>query len=503
MITTLVIDDNRIIREYFQTMIDWNSLGFDLIAVANNGITGWQAFNTHKPQLVITDVQMPGMSGLELARKIKEASPDTMIVFISNYEDFNYVKSAMDIGAYDYILKHETRGAKFDEKMLKIRRHFEMYTQSKRSYLESKLTLAFSSVGNPRLEKIFPNEYSMIILEQMSLLPPFSALTDREINEIDETAFQTFCSINTDKVICGIKIEKYRYAVLLAPDIDIVSFANRLCEYLYSLTRLRFYVFPLAEKCSINDCLSAYRECREYMKAKFFYKHDCLIQKPLPQTLSSSGPEVVPSEITSILTNTDIDRICELLDYYSRSIIKNRDYNKLCLFVSTLLDFMIQYGNSFSENEFVLCSENDINFWTNADEVFFWLKNKLIQLISLLNRNPILTYSGPVRSAIEYMSENYANSELSVGTVSSHVGIEANKLNKMIKDETGLTIIKWLTNIRIDKSKELLLQNKKLTQIYSDVGYTNISYFSNVFKKVCGVTPLEYRRNTLEKNHKA
>ena len=113
MIKTLIIDDNKIIREYFQTMIDWGARGFSLCAVANNGIMGWQEFSRHRPDVVITDVQMPGMSGLELSRKIREVSPDTLIIFISSYDNFNYVKDALEIGAFDYILKHETKGEKF------------------------------------------------------------------------------------------------------------------------------------------------------------------------------------------------------------------------------------------------------------------------------------------------------------------------------------------------------------------------------------------------------
>lgn len=72
-------------------------------------------------------------------------------------------------------------------------------------------------------------------------------------------------------------------------------------------------------------------------------------------------------------------------------------------------------------------------------------------------------------------------------------------LNRLMKAETGMTVVKWLTTVRIDKAKQLILKNKKLTEIYPEVGYTNLSYFSNVFKKVCGMTPLEYRRKTLEK----
>ena len=78
-----------IIREYFQKMVDWTALGFELTAVCSNGITGWQEFQNRRPQLVITDVHMPGLTGLELTKRIRETDPDTVVVFISNYEDFS------------------------------------------------------------------------------------------------------------------------------------------------------------------------------------------------------------------------------------------------------------------------------------------------------------------------------------------------------------------------------------------------------------------------------
>lgn len=499
MITTLIIDDNKIIREYFQTMIDWNSKGFELVSVASNGISGLQAFNKYHPQLVITDVQMPGMSGLELARTIRENAPETLIVFISNYENFSYVKGAMDVGAYDYILKHETRGAKFDEKLEKIKNHFEQYRQSKRSYLESKLILAFSSIGNPKLEQALPNRYSLIIFEQISLLPPFEKLTNTEIMEIDESVFQSYFSKNSDTVICGFRIKKYRYAVLLKPDCDVISFSERLCSHIYTQTKLRCYAMPIAEDQSVGDCLAAYMAKQEQIKAKFFSKHDCIIRTDKLLLSDIKKVSFDKDRVLSVLAEADISKACEILDQYAYDILISHDHDKLCLLTSTLLDFINQHSKNFSKKDFILYNENDMNFWTTADEILFWLKNKMLNLLSCLKQNPMHTYSLPVKKAIDYISTNYSNCELSVGDISDHVGLDANRLNKIMKDETGQTVIKWITNIRIERAKELLLQNKRLTQIYSDVGYTNISYFSNVFKKVCGVTPLEYRRNTLEK----
>ncbi|MBE6949346.1 MAG: response regulator [Ruminococcaceae bacterium] len=502
MISTLIIDDNKIMREYFETMIDWNSIGFELVAVASNGISGWQEFNRHLPQLVITDVQMPGMTGLELSRIIREKSPETVIVFISNYEDFTYVKGAMEVGAFDYILKHETRGKKFDEKLIKIRNHFKQQYQHKRNFLESKLILSFSSVGVTNLQQYFPDKYNLVIIEQSSLLPPFAALAKTDIAEIDENIFQSFFSDMAGSLICAIRIQKYRYAVLLNSECNIEDFAARLDRYLYTQIKQRCHVFPFAKAQPIDVCISEYLTRGELLYLKFFNKRNYLVKTDIsPETVTEPW-DFNKERLLLTLEQADIDKICELIDHYAHYITGNKNYHQLCLLAELLLDFMVQHSVSELNNKFELFSEKDLKFWTYADEIFFWLENKLIQLVNSLNQNPANTYSPPVKSAINYIQKNFVNNELSAVDIANHVGIDQNKLNKIMKDETGLTAIKWLTKIRIEKAKELLLKDKKLTEIYSEVGYANLSYFSNVFKKVCGVTPLEYRRNYFEKNKK-
>lgn len=502
MITTIIIDDNKIIREYFQTMIDWESKGFALVAIANNGITGWQEFCKHRPQLVISDVRMPGITGLELARKIKDESPDTMIVFISNYEDFSYVKGAMDIGVFDYILKHETRGSKLDEKLAKIKVEFERLQQSRRNYYESKLILALSSHDIKNIAQTFPDRYNLIIFEQISFLPPFSTLTNSEMKEIEENEFHYYLTQYRDLVICDIRIDKYRYAVLTKPSGKINRFSEEVCKQIYQQTKTRFYALPVCENQLIEDCISSYKALNSLIKTKYFSKHEYVISPDIKSSVQVKNTALDQNELTNVLKQADIEKMCELLDHCSHTIIKNLDYEQLCQIVSILLNFIINNSKNLSSHEFILYAENDAKFWTNANEIFFWLKNKLMQLFNCLNRNPIYTYSQPVKITIDYINDNYANSDLTAGEIADHVGIDANRLNKMIKDETGLTVIKWLTNTRIEKAKQLLMQHKKLTQIYSDVGYTNISYFANVFKKVCGETPLEYRRKAIEKNSK-
>lgn len=497
MIKTLIIDDNKIIREYFETMIDWGAKGFTLAAVANNGITGWQEFCRHRPDLVITDVQMPGMSGLELSRKIKEAPPDTMIVFISNYDNFNYVKGAIEIGVFDYILKHETRGACFDRKLEQIRQEFYARSCRRQSYYEGQLHLALSSYNNTasRLEEILPGEYALLLLEPAGVLPPFTEYFDCDIPKLLDHSLHALtdpCS----SVICSVQTDASQYVLLLNPDCDLASFAKELCRQLFYQEKLHIYAVPVCEKGSISTCLSLFQKYRHYTERKYFRKYDSLIFPT--DTEPAPDPSVDKNYILTILNETDDDKMCELLDSLAYAVCGSCSYRQLCQIASILLEFLFRKYNELSEEAMSLYDENDLKSWTNADEIFSWFKSRLIKLFAYLRENHAYACSKPVKQAIHYISQNYSRYSLSVGEIADYTGLNINQLNHLMKEETGQTVVKWLTNIRIEKAKQLLMENKKLSEIYKAVGYTNLPYFSNVFKKVCKETPLEYRRKTLE-----
>lgn len=497
MIKTLIIDDNKIMREYFQSMIDWESKGFTLAAVANNGITGWQEFSKHKPDLVITDIQMPGLSGLELSRKIKEASPDTIIVFISNYDNFNYAKSALEIGVFDYILKHETRGACFDQKLERIRQEFLSRSSRMQDYYESQLYIALSSNSNTvsRLEQILPGEYALLMLESAGIFPSFIEHFGCNIPELPDDFLDSLTE-SSSWIICRVQTGFSQYVLLLKPDCDLNHFAKELCQQLYLADKLHMYAVPVCERGDIATCLSLFHRYRHCMDRKYFKKYDRLIlpSDPIP----GPEPSVDQQLILSVLEQADFIKMCELLDSLAYTVCSRYSYQLLIKIADILLGFLTRKYNELSDKALTLYDEDDLTFWTNADEIFSWFKLKLKQLFECLRQNPVYACSEPIKQAIDYINRNYSNCNLNVGEIADYVGLNINQLNRLMKKETGQTVIKWLTDIRIEKAKQLLMKNKKLTEIYSDVGYANLSYFANVFKKTCKETPLEYRRRTLE-----
>ena len=121
MIRVMLVDDNRMALAYFSHLVDWESLGYELVCTAIDGESAMVQFGRFHPQVIITDVQMPNMDGIDLARAVMEIAPDTMILFLSSYEEFSYIRSAMQLGVSDYILKHETKEMQMRQKLLEMK----------------------------------------------------------------------------------------------------------------------------------------------------------------------------------------------------------------------------------------------------------------------------------------------------------------------------------------------------------------------------------------------
>ena len=116
----LLVDDNWYALNHFSNLVNWEELGFTLVGTAADGIEGMELYEKYHPDLIITDIQMPGIDGRELAQKVKSEAPDTEIIFLSSYDEFDYARAAIDLNVYEYILKPELTKEALIQKLKKI-----------------------------------------------------------------------------------------------------------------------------------------------------------------------------------------------------------------------------------------------------------------------------------------------------------------------------------------------------------------------------------------------
>lgn len=503
MIKVLLADDNKISLEYFSSMIDWEAEGFQIISAAVDGEEAYLDFQKYRPELVITDVQMPGMTGIELAEQIKETAPETMIIFISSYEEFSYVRSALNLGVYDYLLKHETKKDKLCLKLKQIKKFLELRDSKKKYYEEGCLqTLLDENYDLSEMQEkekgIFPYLYDLFLVEQDHILPVLSKMTGIVSGEVKENSFKKICYQAFPTAIAVIKIKEFQYALLLKASGDASETAYVLKNQLEEAFSESYSILIVSERLCIQDTVSHYKQDKTMMDQKYFYSKSVVLDYRFCVKSGDYWERDVEG-LEGVLVLGNIDQICQAADKYFLKAIQMQN----CVLLSKLAQAMFCYLEQSHEKEidykrhsfFHLYDQESIYFWYSAKEIIQWLKQKCMELSQIRKNNALYKYSKEIQSAISYIYQHYTNSSLSAEEIAEQVGMSLNRLNIIMREETGNTIWKMLTKARINKAKELLAVNEyTVTEIHSMVGYTTVSYFSRVFKKLCGITPQEYRK---------
>lgn len=223
----LLVEDNRMAMRYLKNLVDWEQEGFEITATAFYGAEGIEKFYRHRPDVVITDIQMPGMSGIELAEKIREADRDTMILFLSGYHEFEYTRSALLLDVKDYILKDELEEEELRKKLHVIREELERREIWGRENREKKIlerwkdsTSDFTDIQNRE------EWFACAVLEQDHIFPIFRVVSGQECNVTehlltsfdilsgDATAEEVVAQMTLEEmaqIVCGAGAsEKYR-----------------------------------------------------------------------------------------------------------------------------------------------------------------------------------------------------------------------------------------------------------------------------------------------------
>ena len=433
MLKLLIVDDEKAVRDRLSG-IDWSLYGFGEIAYAEHGLAGLQKVYAWKPDVVLSDIQMPVMNGIDMIKKIREKFPWISVVVLTGYDNFEYIRECMRSSVVDYILK-PINEKELDETFRKL-------MEAKRNEDTEKIryeTLRFQKQEIIRgLRKRFLRHY---FTERM---------TEDEIEERS-----AYAEINLEG-------EEFS-AMVLRPDLDgrsakevygeelgLIVFAldNIIGEHLEDNDRVSGRVVPDTAACQflITGALSREeaRRLSEELKDVIY----CIAQL-LGTTVSAAvGRPVAKTNILSSLHAAE-----ELLD-------KNTEPDA----------FLYAEENAAEETEPPKAEEESLIPPDDAS------KMKLI-----------------TRSAIDFTDKNYTRT-ITLDDVAEHVFLSPTYVSYLFRTEVKMNFINYLTAKRMEKAKELLKDPRlRIYEISTAVGYENSRYFSSIFKKYTGQTPVDYR----------
>lgn len=535
MIKVIIADDEENVCKLIRGLIDWKSLDMEIMGVAHNGVEALDLIKDISPDLIITDIRMPGYDGLEMIRYAKDIKEDLDFIIISGYRHFEYAQNAIKYGVGDYLLKPINK-EDFLVALSKMRERYMQRTEqmSNEEHLKKRL--------KSDVDKLRANLFIERLLKKGA---DTEDLTLDNINENYHFSFQPgvfqMCAVKID---CGFECQ-YNNAIKIL--------GEKVLQILNSLLKEQCFEMGIYSDDSVTYCLLNFHEnykktMRKQMKVVLdelliqkaaFEKFEFTIAagmvvedvKQLKDTFRAArfgiaqriisgtgifieeGIVKVESQMESALLaelNKKMGTAIELLDKNSvlscidslKIQIKTEKYLKgqeifsltrhICEMYLTHLrnnEIPIQYGEEFYE-EFCIYS----NHCSSIDELFQYLSVMLNKSLDVIIEDKKQTDTKPIRLAKQYIQQNYMK-PISLEDISNLVGFNAAYFSTLFKKENGSNYVNYLSEVRMNKAKELLREtNLNIAVVCEQVGYNDLKHFTKSFKKNTGIKPNEYRK---------
>ncbi|QJD82222.1 response regulator [Cohnella herbarum] len=531
MYKLLIVDDEALVREAIIEKMDWEQLGFVCIGDCEDGLEALKFIERETPDVVLTDIGMPFMNGLELTSELAKRYPDVKVIILTGYDDFDFAQQALKLQAVDYILKPITASEleaiirKLAQELDLERRQVQDYEQLKRQltanlpllkerFLERLVTARMTEKQIETSSEYFHIQWNGSLLTELVIdvdefewtLP--STLSDQELIRF---AVYNIAQEITSKYE-GTEIfrdRENRVIVLVSGNTDdelqelTMQAAEEIHLAVTSYLPIKISI-GIGRSCTVKDDVSLVHQSalsaldyRYVIGANEIIRITDMEQRERPELLSVVAWD--GELITKLKTGTPQ----EMDDWIRKLFTTFREHvypidicyiylqRILLTMMHTLYEVNSQATSVFGEG---VNPVTDINRMTNLDEMEVWMRDLCGNAVSMIRSTREDQSANQIAKAMEYVKINYTDPELSLKSVAQHVALSSSYFSSMFKTYNGRSFVEFVTHIRMEKAKELLsLSAMKSYEIAYAVGYSDPHYFSGTFKKHTGDTPTEYR----------
>ena len=505
MLRLIIADDERIIRETICTLIDWSSLGIEVVGVCKSGLEAYDMIIDEYPDIVLTDIKMPEFSGLELIRRLTQTHEDIQFIILSGYREFDFAMEAMRYGVKYYLLK-PCNELQIIDTVEKVK---EVCYQQKAQKLQDKTQRNFSAGFRKNLMR-------SIITEGLLSHVELSQLTTFYENYLDfkQTSYH-LCYLYyleefnvmecTQRLYLYIKeyIPDTSYCFIYINNILVLIMEN------YHISYEEFDKFVIGLKFEQQTVGTEYQRI-EYLNlisllqilTEKLKRYDMFyfIEDTLKIPICNYDPFLHKiHQIVQNFSSTEIEDIQEAKQELKSilSSVQNEEFLRI------LITNLVMTPNLLSNLDGIPTLPellNDINTSPHPKEVYNRFIN-LIDSIRPLNPSSSCTYKPFIKNIFTYVEEQLSDPSLSLKWIAEHyLYMNVDYVSKQFVKQTGKRFSQYLNEVRIEKAKFLLknCQTDKIYLVAEQVGCgNNPQYFSQLFKKYTGMTPSDYIKETL------
>lgn len=528
-------EDEFVVREGIKNNIDWKGHGYEFCGEAGDGEMAYSMIQKSQPDILIADIKMPFMDGLSLSRLIKSEFPAIEIILLTGYEEFAFAQEAIQIGVSRYLSKPisgENLLKEIDIVAEKIREREEERSLARkyaaemeeREQLEKQEFFRNLVTGEKELSEILEDsrklnieisgmQYSLLLLKVWSKrheIGEYSGSVQKVVQKIEEAAKQ-YDAVLFDMHLEG-KAVLFKGESKEAVEQSVKDFIKVLKAIFYPMPQLRYFGGISSVVGRITEIPRCYQEAgRAYAHLYLTEENGFFYGDDVTTTESSAGEgeqdirvsetgakQLDRRQLLEFLRRGESVEVSFFLEEFYKTLGPKamqskmfRQYVAMDLYLAAL---------DFAQKELEV-KEGDLDleeptFRILADEksAKTYMETILQRAISIREEHAKSKYHDVVRRVILYIEEHYGEEELSLNQVAKSVNFSSNHLSAVFSQETGQPFIKYLTDYRMEKAKDLLRQTtKKTNEIGSLVGYKDSHYFSYLFKKTQGTTPTQYR----------
>lgn len=548
MLKIFLAEDEVVVRETIKRMIPWEELGFELVGEAADGEMALPLLIRQQPDLLITDIKMPFMDGLTLARLAKKEIPGLKVVILSGYDDFNYAKQAIGIGVEDYLLKPITKNALI-ERLSEIRsryehektqkEYYEKFQREMQAYEKNSSRDFFEAlVGGSmdmmevykRAEKlgldIVAEAYNVLIFT-MNCDEDFSRQRDEYSSWEAESLelLENFFAGHSSAMLFRSNI--FSYGVLLKGQRETIEENTRACvdEIRKILSRQdgrREWFLAVGQSVErLSQIQKSYHTASRAFSQRYLYDENILYYDEM-ETMEHPGGQA-ETEDNAYLQKVDVNALNPAilqkflsngLQEETENFVKDYFYaigqepmeslvfrNYVILNVRfSVISFIKGLGCDTNEMESADTEEVLAESGKNMESAIAYAKKMISQAIEIRDQNSGNKNRSILKTAVDFIDSHYMEEDISLNTVANVANVSSNHFSALFSQNMGQTFIEYLTSLRMNKAKELLrCTGMRSSEIAGEIGYKDAHYFSYLFKKTQGMTPSDYRKAREEK----
>lgn len=535
-IKVFLVEDEMVIRRGIKNSIDWEKEGYIFCGEASDGELAYPMIIKEKPDILITDIRMQFMDGLELCKLVKKELPNIKILILSGYDEFDYAKEAIRLGVTEYLLKPISSG-----KLLEalngvsesIRREKEdkdlvrKYMEEMRENTEHEKQKFFEQMiaGNLSMADALETgkKYEMNLSAGMYNLLLFRFTLGEENRKSGELLGEAEYAIEklTERLEYVFEFQRgvEGWAFLLMADNEeqmserVKELSKDLEEIMKNYSTIAYFGGIGQPVARLRELEESFREAERALAARFTMELNRIISVEdirMAQNvdtlddieITSFGEiEKTRTMLEKFLNNGAEDEIDEFVDVYINEL-PEENLKSVLMRQYIIMDayiVMMSFCEKIEgiEGEMQAQSEelkNSMKTSQTLEEIKNYIRMLLKKIIGVRDTISGRRYSDIIEIAKDQIRKTYMSDEISLNTIAAEVGMSPSYFSSIFSKEMGKTFVEYLTEIRMDRAKELLMcSSMKTSEIGYEVGYKDPHYFSYIFKKTQNCTPKEFR----------